>query len=86
MNVFPRGKLHQPKTSPHFNLPRCLSVAPPPGAMSDTLVPLLELPCVKKTSSGKLPSKADFLCLLYGCVGGNFVGFQGKIYLSYFLH
>ena len=37
------------------------------------------LPGTRKTPAGKLPSKADFLCLLYGSVDGNFIGFQGKI-------
>ena len=50
--------------------------------MSEVLVPLLEEPGVKKAPAGRLPSKADFLCLLWGAVGGNFVGFQGKIYLN----
>ena len=68
----------------HFSLSQAL----PPGDMSETLVPLLELPSTKKTPPVRLPSKADFLCLLYGCVGGtgNFVGFQGKIYFGYVLH
>jgi len=44
--------------------------------MSEVVVPLLDLP-LGKTPPGKLPSKADFLCLLWGSVGGNFVGFQG---------
>ena len=50
--------------------------------MSEVVVPLLDLPALGKTPSGKLPSKADFLCLLWGSVGGNFVGFQGKIYFN----
>ena len=50
--------------------------------MSEVVVPLLDLPALGKTPPGKLPSKADFLCLLWGSVGGNFVGFQGKIYGS----
>ena len=57
-------------------------MASPPDIMSEIVVPLLELPGTKKAPAGKLPSKADFLCLLYGSVGGNFVGFQGKIFLS----
>ena len=50
--------------------------------MSEAVVPLLDLPALGKTPPGKLPSKADFLCLLWGSVGGNFVGFQGKIYFN----
>ena len=50
--------------------------------MSQVVVPLLDLPALGKTPPGKLPSKADFLCLLWGSVGGNFVGFQGKIYFN----
>ena len=50
--------------------------------MSQVVVPLLALPALGKTPPGKLPSKADFLCLLWGSVGGNFVGFQGKIYFN----
>ena len=50
--------------------------------MSEVVVPLLDLPALAKTPSGKLPSKADFLCLLWGSVGGNFVGFRGKIYFN----
>ena len=42
----------------------------------------VELPGTKKAPAGKLPFKAGFLCLLYGSVGGNFVGFQGKIFVS----
>ena len=49
---------------------------------SEVVVPLLDLPALGKTPPGKLPSKADFLCLLWGSVGGNFVGFQGKIYFN----
>ena len=45
--------------------------------MSEILVPLLELPVTKKAPAGKLPSKADFLCLLYGSIEGNFEGFPG---------
>ena len=50
--------------------------------MSEVVVPLLDLPALFKTPPGQLPSKADFLCLLWGFVGGNFVGFQGKIYFN----
>ena len=50
--------------------------------MSEVVVLLLDLPALGKTPFGKLPSKADFLCLLWGSVGGNFVGFQGKIYFN----
>ena len=39
-------------------------------------------PALAKTPSGKLASKADFLCLLWGSVGGNFVGFWGEIYFN----
>ena len=84
--VFTRGELHEPKTSSLYSLPRCLTVASPPDIMSEILVPLLELPVTKKAPAGKLPSKADFLCLLYGSVEGNFEGFQGKIFLSLLLH
>ena len=65
---------------------QCTAVASPPDIMSEILVPLLELPVTKKAPAGKLPSKADFLCLLYGSVEGNFEGFQGKIFLSLLLH
>ena len=54
-------------------------MASPSDIMSEIVVPLLELPGIKKAPAGKLPSKADFLCLLYGSIGDNFVGFQGKI-------
>ena len=50
--------------------------------MSEVVVPLLDLPALFKTPPGQLPSKADFLCLLWGFVGGNFVGFRGKIYFK----
>ena len=46
--------------------------------MAEVIVPLLELPVIEKTPPGKLLSKADFLCLLYGHVNGNFIGFRGK--------
>ena len=42
--------------------------------MSEVVFPLLDLSDLAKTPSGKLPSKADFLCLLWGSVVGNFVG------------
>ena len=55
--------------------------------MSEVIVPLLDLPALVKAPLGQLPSKADFLRLLWGSVGGNFVGFQGKIYFNQtFLH
>ena len=47
--------------------------------MSEVIVPLLELPGIRKTPPEKLLSKADFLCLLYGSVDGNFSGFQDEI-------
>ena len=50
--------------------------------MPEVVFPLLDLSALAKTPSGKLPSKADFLCLLWGSVGGNFVGFRGKIYFD----
>ena len=54
--------------------------------MSEVIVLLLELHGIKKTPPGKLASKADFLCLLYGSVDGMapayyapLDGFRGKI-------
>ena len=44
--------------------------------MSEVVVPLLDLPALVKAPSGQLPSKADFLCLLWGSVGGE--GDQGR--------
>ena len=76
--AFPTGKLHKPKL---FPLPRCLTESglSSPGMMSEVIVPLLELPGIRKTPPGKLTSKTDFLLLLYGSVDGNFSGFQGEI-------
>ena len=44
--------------------------------MSEVVVPLLDLPALVKAPSGQLPSKADFLCVLWGSVGGE--GDQGR--------
>ena len=45
--------------------------------MSPVILPLLDLPALDRTPEGKLPSKSDFLRLLWGYVDGNFVGFRG---------
>ena len=46
--------------------------------MSEVVVPLLDLPALGKTPPGKLPSKADFLCVLWGSVGES-IGKNQKV-------
>ena len=41
---------------------------------NEVAVPLLDLPALEKTPRGTLASKADFLRLLWGFVGGDLVG------------